>query len=74
MSTKHVESEARVMSPVLIEGLAEIKRLYKATKYGNIVRQTNVLGKGINTVGAAMRNAREPKTVFVLRTASRQVS
>jgi hypothetical protein len=26
MSTKHVESEARVMSLVLIEGLAQIKR------------------------------------------------
>jgi len=27
MSTKYVESEARVMSLVLIEGIAEVKRL-----------------------------------------------
>jgi len=29
MSTKYIESEARVMSPVLIEGIAEVKRLLK---------------------------------------------
>jgi len=32
MSTKYVESEALVMSLVLIGGIAEVKRLQKATE------------------------------------------
>jgi len=32
MSTKYVESEARVMLLVLIEGIPEVKHLQKATK------------------------------------------
>jgi len=32
MSTKYVESEARVISLVLIEGIAEVKWLLKAAK------------------------------------------
>jgi len=37
MSTKYVESEARMMSLVLIEDIAEVKRLYKAAKRRYVV-------------------------------------
>jgi len=37
MSTKYVESEVRVMSLVLIEGIAEVKRLLKVTKRRDVV-------------------------------------
>jgi len=37
MSTKYVESEARVMSLVLIEGIAEVKRSQKAAKRRDVV-------------------------------------
>ena len=47
MSTKYVESDARGVSLVFIEGLAEIKRPLKATKRINIVSQSNVLRKRI---------------------------
>ena len=47
MSTKYIESEARVMSLVLIEGIAEMKRLEKATKCRIIVSRSNVLRKRI---------------------------
>ena len=47
LSTKYVESDARVMSLVLIEGNTEIKVYEKATKHRNIVSRTNVMRKRI---------------------------
>jgi len=37
MSTKYVGSEVLVVSLVLIEGIAEVKRLYKATTRRDVV-------------------------------------
>ena len=59
MSTKYVESEVRVML-VLIEVIAEIKRLQKATKCRNIVSRSNVLRKRIKN--GQRSNARRART------------
>jgi len=49
MSTKYVESETRMMSLVLIEGIAEVKRLQKAVKRRDVVGWSDVLRERIKT-------------------------
>ena len=74
MSTKYVESEARIMSLVLIEGIAEIKRLLKGDNVEILSVDQMSRGRELKPVGAATRNAREPKTVFVMGSEKRQIS
>jgi len=47
MSTKYVEADALVMSLVLIEGIAEVKRLWKAAKRRDVVSWSDVLRERI---------------------------
>ena len=65
MPTKFVESEARVMSPVLIEGIAEIKRLQKATNLEIPSVDPMSSEREFRTIGAATQDAHEPKTLFL---------
>jgi len=54
-------ADGRRDSLVLNEGIAEIKRLWMATKqFHDTVTGSDVLRKRVKTVGVAMRNACEP--------------
>ena len=63
MSTKYVESEARLMSLVLIEGIAEMRR-----------QDIEILSVDLMYQGRELKTVGEPKAVFVLGTARRLVS
>jgi len=64
MSTKYVESEARMMLLVLIEGIAEVKRLSNAAKCRNDVGWSDVLRERIKN--GRRRNTERAQTEVCL--------